>query len=270
MWIGIAVIVAMGLYPPWQVIGGNPAGYGFLYSPPLMPEQILKLDWSRLLLQWCLVGFVTAGALASAQTASAQSKVHPTAEPLQKKDEPPKSAQSKASKTIKFPEQSLGEILVDAEDDPDYWEGICEARGVVKIPPGRNVQLEVPKETPLNLSAMKELDAHALQSIDFSDSEVQDADLAYLVHFSRLYEIDLSHTAIGDEGISHLVKVTSLKKIWLDKTKVSDDSLEKLKGLQQLAKISLTGTEVTEGSIRKFKDEFPSGCEIIMASGIEA
>lgn len=270
MWIGIALIVAMGLYPPWQEIGGNPTGYGFLYSPPLTPGHFLKLDWSRLLLQWSLIGFVTAGLLASAQTAATHSKAKAIAQPPQKKDEPLKPAQTKGSRTIKFPDQSLGEVLVDAEDDPDYWEGLCEARGVVKIPSGRNVQLEVPKETPLNLSAMKELDPHAIQSIDFSESEVRDEDLSYLVHFSRLYEIDLSHTAIGDEGISHLVKVTSLKKIWLDRTKISDESLEKLRSLQELAKISLTGTEVTEGSIKKLKDEFPSGCEIIMASGIKA
>ncbi len=112
------------------------------------------------------------------------------------------------------------------------------------------------KEKPLNLIGLKDMDPHALQSIDFSESEVEDADIKYLLHFSKLYEVDLSHTAISDEGVELLAKLYSLKKIWLDNTKITDAALEKLKGLQELKKVSLTGTDIAESSIAKRKVPF--------------
>ncbi|CAN5162089.1 hypothetical protein BH10CYA1_BH10CYA1_57850 [soil metagenome] len=279
LWTGIFVIVAMGLYPPWKFINETPTSFGFLYAPPTGP---IKLDISRLLVEWSLAGFVTAGLIASAQTATKKNKADSSTDSQSiVNQEPPKVASSKSSqhsktatngatKSIKFPQTSLGEVLVESEDDPDYWEGLGEARGTVKIPSGSNVQLEVRKEKPMHLVGLKELDPHALQSIDFSESEVEDDDIQYLLHFSKLHEVDLSHTAITDEGIEQLAKLHSLKKIWLDNTKVTDAALDKLKALQGLTKVSLTGTDITESSIREAKNAFPKNCEIIMASGIPA
>ena len=278
LWVGILAIVAMGIYPPWKFFNETPTSFAFLYAPP--PGQV-KLDYSRLLVEWCLAGFVTAGLIATAQTASAKSNTANTSANAKANtaQEPPKVAAEKsnskstssgATKSIKFPETSLGEVLVESVDDPEYWEGLGEARGTVKIPSGSNVQLEVRKEKPMHLAGLKELDPHALQSIDFSESEVEDDDIQYLLHFSKLYEVDLSHTSISDEGIEQLVKLHSLKKIWLDNTKVTDAALEKLKALQGLTKVSLTGTDIAESSIREVKDSFPKNCEIIMASGIPA
>ncbi len=278
LWVGILAIVAMGIYPPWKFVNETPTSFAFLYAPP--PGQV-KLDYSRLLVEWCLAGFVTAGLIATAQTATAKSNTATTSAnaKVNTAQEPPKVAPEKsnskstasgATKSIKFPETSLGEVLVESADDPEYWEGLGEARGTVKIPSGSNVQLEVRKEKPMHLAGLKELDPHALQSIDFSESEVEDDDIQYLLHFSKLYEVDLSHTSISDEGIEQLVKLHSLKKIWLDNTKVTDAALEKLKALQGLTKVSLTGTDIAESSIRELKDAFPKNCEIIMASGIPA
>ncbi|MBS1956176.1 MAG: hypothetical protein JST89_18470 [Cyanobacteria bacterium SZAS-4] len=278
LWVGILAIVAMGIYPPWKLVDETPTSFAFLYAPP--PGQV-KLDYSRLVVEWCLAGFVTAGLIATAQTAAAKNssanastnaKASTTQEPPQvaPAKSNSKTTSSVATKSIKFPDTSLGEVLVESADDPDYWEGLGEARGTVKIPSGRNVQLEVHKEKPMNLAGLKEMDPHSLQSIDFSESEVEDDDIQYLLHFSKLYEIDLSHTSISDEGIEQLAKLYSLKKIWLDNTKITDAALEKLKGLQGLTKVSLTGTDIAESSIRELKDAFPKNCEIIMASGIPA
>lgn len=284
LWLGILVIVAMGLYPPWKFITETPTSFGFLYAPP--PGQV-KLDYMRLSVEWVMAAVVTFGLVISAQKAPAvrsndatltknesnqqasQSAVTNAAQKSSAQQDA-KSSSNVATKSIKFPDTSLGEVLVESQDDPDYWEGIGEARGVVKIPKGSNVQLEVRKEKPLHLSSLKELDPHALQSIDCSESAVEDDDLEYLLHFSKLYEIDLSHTSISDEGVEKLSQIHSLKKIWLDNTKVTDASLETLKKLQGLTKVSLTGTDVAESTIRELKDAFPKNCEIIMASGIPA
>ncbi|HEY9731224.1 MAG TPA: hypothetical protein V6C89_04895 [Drouetiella sp.] len=286
LWLGIFIIVAMGLYPPWKLITETPTSFGFLYAPP--PGQV-KLDYTRLSVEWVMAAVVTFGLVLSAQKSSspAAKDNQEVAKTSSSSNAPVEQAQGKSashapsaqnsrpstkgnSKTIKFPETSLGEVLVESKDDPEYWEGIGEARGVVNVPTGSNIQLEVRKEKPMHLVGLKELDPHALQSIDFSESAVEDEDLQYLLHFSRLHEIDLSHTAISDEGIEHLVKLQSLKKIWLDNTKITDAALAKLNGLQQLTKVSLTGTDVAESSIRELKDSFPKNCEIIMASGIPA
>lgn len=278
LWLGILAVVAMGIYPPWKFVNETPTSFAFLYAPP--PGQV-QLDYSRLLVEWSLAGIVTAGLIATAQTASAKIKTASSTASTKTSSaqEPPKVTPSKSSsktastgatKSVKFPETSLGEILVESADDPDYWEGIGEARGTVKIPVGSNVQLEVRKEKPMHLAGLKELDPHALQSIDFSESEVEDDDIQYLLHFSKLHEVDLSYTSISDEGIEQLAKLNSLKRIWLDNTKVTDAALEKLKALQGLTKISLTGTDIAESSIREVKDAFPKNCEIIMASGIPA
>lgn len=278
LWLGILVIVAMGLYPPWKLITETPTSFGFLYAPP--PGQV-KLDYSRLSVEWVMAAVVTFGLVLSAQKSGAVEKSTSASASANSSSTSAKSAsaeaksslpssKSESSQSIKFPDTSLGEVLVESHDDPDYWEGIGEACGVVRIPTGSNVQLEVRKEKPMHLAALKSLDPHALQSIDFSESAVEDEDLQYLLHFKKLYEIDLSHTSISDEGVEQLSKVHSLRKIWLDNTKVTDASLETLKKLQELTKVSLTGTDVAESSIRELKDAFPKNCEIIMASGIPA
>ena len=66
--IGIALIVFMGLFPPWThtykartTYSEEPAGYSFIASPP-RPKRInpwygygIKIDISRLLIQWVVV-----------------------------------------------------------------------------------------------------------------------------------------------------------------------------------------------------------------------
>ena len=65
--VGIAVIVFMGIYPPWTfTFKGNttyseePAGYGLIVSPPDKKQDSfyhgIKIDTSRLLIQWAVVG----------------------------------------------------------------------------------------------------------------------------------------------------------------------------------------------------------------------
>lgn len=74
---GLVVIVLMGLFPPWiHTITDNPlkieraGNYGFLLSPPppgrnfpFLNENIwgVRLDVSRLLIQWILVVVIVGG-----------------------------------------------------------------------------------------------------------------------------------------------------------------------------------------------------------------
>jgi hypothetical protein len=86
---GAAVMLLMGLFPPWTKVthefarvGGDvsehteteqPAGYCFLFDPPEPVKSSdsngntyhgsIKIDFNRLLLQWAMVAFVLVAAL---------------------------------------------------------------------------------------------------------------------------------------------------------------------------------------------------------------
>ncbi len=59
IYAGVAVMVLMGLYPPWmQVFPGHltkPLGYGWLFWPPSDVPGGLEIDVVRLLVQWAVV-----------------------------------------------------------------------------------------------------------------------------------------------------------------------------------------------------------------------
>ncbi len=70
LWVGIGICVVMGLIPPWKITFHaqrytveRPVGYGFLLLPPCEGRGTCNvgLDFSRLLLQWMLVGLVVGG-----------------------------------------------------------------------------------------------------------------------------------------------------------------------------------------------------------------
>jgi hypothetical protein len=294
LWLGILTIVAMGAFPPWKEIGpgGNPATYAPIFEPPVLVSKLApEIDFSRLLLQCGLVGLVTGGMLATAAGASSQGasatkkegesvaakpepaaklQLAPKPEPAAKPQPTAKLApQSKAKvRTLKFPDNlSIGEVLLESEDDPDYWESVGAASGIVTVPAGRSIQLEVCKDSDVQFSALKNLDPHAIQSLDLSGSAVKDADLNEIVHFNRLNEIDLSNTEISDKGIETIAKIHSLKRVWLDHSKVTDQALKILTALQELQKVSFVGTEITESALNEVKAEFPAQCQIVMASG---
>jgi len=75
LWIGIAAIVLMGIFPPWQVMeGGRGAfGYCFILRPPGSSQStsiarfwrwrvcLGRLDTSCLFIQWAMVAMITGG-----------------------------------------------------------------------------------------------------------------------------------------------------------------------------------------------------------------
>lgn len=72
LWIGIIIIVATGLFPPWHTeISGlrRNWGYAFILIPPKLsysysnPEStaVPIINIPRLLIQWSIVGFITTG-----------------------------------------------------------------------------------------------------------------------------------------------------------------------------------------------------------------
>ena len=70
LWIGIAVIVLMGIFPPWiskvEILNSTNqrnAGYGCILNPPTTnsPTWYVRIDTSRLSVQWVVIAVITSG-----------------------------------------------------------------------------------------------------------------------------------------------------------------------------------------------------------------
>ena len=75
MWVGIAIVVLMGIFPPWLAIEENThiyLGHSFILSPPnenwlrhhrdsIDINQIGIVDFTRLLIQWTMVSVIVGG-----------------------------------------------------------------------------------------------------------------------------------------------------------------------------------------------------------------
>ncbi len=70
LWIGIAIIVLAGAFPPWiykivNYVGTNQrnAGYSFIFKPPTAIPYLwyVCVDTSRLYIQWVVTAVITSG-----------------------------------------------------------------------------------------------------------------------------------------------------------------------------------------------------------------
>jgi len=69
--VGTAVAVLMGMFPPWtktfhyeQVHSEGPAGYALIIEPPKADMlYTVKIDLSRLFVQWIVVAMAVGGGL---------------------------------------------------------------------------------------------------------------------------------------------------------------------------------------------------------------
>ncbi|MAV36622.1 MAG: hypothetical protein CMJ59_14345 [Planctomycetaceae bacterium] len=78
-------------------------------------------------------------------------------------------------------------------------------------------------------------------SVNLSNSQITDADLAHVSRLSQLEQLYLFNTSIGDAALAHLKGLTHLNELSLARTKITD------KGLSELA--DLTGLETLDLSL---------------------
>src|SRR5262245_20208755 len=77
LWVGIAIVVLMGLFPPWVESRTSSSslphtgytafysrGYSFLFAPPT-ENSAAFIDLSRLMVQWVIVAAITLGLVAA-------------------------------------------------------------------------------------------------------------------------------------------------------------------------------------------------------------
>lgn len=72
LWVGIAIIVLMGIFPPWITKGTMSGGsvqalpkYSFLLLPPYSDNKtglsLHQIDINKLVIQWFMVALITGG-----------------------------------------------------------------------------------------------------------------------------------------------------------------------------------------------------------------
>ena len=59
LWIGIAVFVLMGLFPPCYGPGRGESAYTFLFLPLIEGDTYWRIDMHRLCVQWAIVAVLT-------------------------------------------------------------------------------------------------------------------------------------------------------------------------------------------------------------------
>lgn len=299
--IGIVGFIAIGGFPPWKDTSPPPAGTPLPFAPISMPPVVeghsIEIDVTRLAIMWILMVVVTAASIWLGKDAEGVSKdegVSPlTIEPIKQvpartsapkssgaqildsitseaKASGAKSAGQSAGVRLKFPDVKVGELLTEADDDPEYWTLVCDAKGRLEVPQGKRFQLELAKDKEISLdflSSMGNKDARsAIVSLDLSESEFDPQSLSYLKYLPSLEELDLSGTEIGDDDLDEITKLSQLKKLWLDDTHTSKAAAEKLSGLTNLKKLSLSHLDGTEVEINSLKLRIPS-CEVVVREG---
>lgn len=275
MWTGIALMVAMGSYPPWKEGGseGNPANFAPLFAPPHaeVGKPGFQIDFSRLGLMWAMAAIMTIGLIVSRQDGAGRPSEKPSGGQI------PGSQSANASQALAndahvahvliFPnEKSLGDLLLDSPNDPDYWELFGPAQGIVKVPKGQRVQLEIAKDNPVDLSKLSLLPDESIYSLDLSGSKVKDKDFVHIERLSALAEIDVSETGISDEALDSLSRIKSLRRIWLDGTGVTKQGIIKLASLDKLKKVSLVDTKIDQVQLADLPEQFKMRCQFVFSS----
>ena len=271
LWLGLMAMVMIGIYPPWKEFGAveKPSVFAPINQPPALSAGTTRLDidFSRLGIELALAAAVTAGLVITA----AGRPDPPSFIPASTASQPPKhndNASSKAVKTAKVElprDYYLGELFVESEDDSEYWEDYCQAKGTFELPKGKKVQLELAKDIRVDLSFLSAFPADAIYSIDASDAKINDDDLSKLGGLASIRELDLSGTTVGSNGVVNLKALNKLEKLWLDGSAIDEQCVPALISLNKLKKLSIVGTNLNDLSLESLKKDLPANCELIVS-----
>lgn len=271
LWLGVMAMVMIGIYPPWKEFGAveKPTGFAPINQPPAMSAGATRLDidFSRLGIELLLAAAVTAGLVVTAGGRPDPPSFMPASNSGNTGNTNSQPNSSKAVKTsrVELPrDYYLGELFVESEDDSEYWEDYCQAKGSLELPKGKKIQLELAKDIRVDLSFLSAFPSDAIYSVDASDAKISDDDLSKLGGLASIRELDLSGTAVGSNGVVNLKSLAKLEKLWLDRTAIDEQCVPALISLSKLKKLSITGTNLNELALESLKKDLPN-CELIVS-----
>ena len=296
--LGLIALCVIGSYPPWRLYGeqSTPLGFAPIFDPPTaalapgVPGKI-DIDFSRLGLEILMATMLTGGLLIIGggksnpgisakkggfmeRLAEAQAQARDTilasqeAQRLAQQATAPAQAAAAATADPRFTRIELpsnyylGELLVESDDDPDYWDSFCAAKGVVNLPKNKKVQLELAKDIRVDLAFLAAFPSGTIHSIDASECKLTDEDVTKLTVMSGLKELDLTGTPITSSSVSKLRALGRLERLWLDRTLINDECVPALASLSKLKKLSLTETKLNDLSLETLRKDL-SSCEVV-------
>jgi hypothetical protein len=124
----------------------------------------------------------------------------------------------------------MGALWVRDRDAEDYafWEPWGDAQGVVVIPAGKELRLNVTPQASTDLSPLAVLHPDDLQYLQLSGTRVTNAGLAHLQGLTGLQVLWLYDTQISDVGLVHLQELRGLRVLNLRSTLVSRAGVDAL------------------------------------------
>ncbi len=92
-----------------------------------------------------------------------------------------------------------------------------------------------------------------LDQLSFYDTNVEDAELAYLKNMKKLRMLNLTDNFITDQGLVHLKGLKNLESLSLRKTEITDAGLAHLSELNKLRNLYLSNTSITDKGLMHLK-----------------
>jgi len=99
---------------------------------------------------------------------------------------------------------------------------------------------------------IRDLGGKAELKIDFSKSDITDADLEGMDFPDTLVEINLSNTDITDDGVAELKRANNLNSVILAHTQITEKSIDHLKEMPNLRSANIANKSIPFESIMKF------------------
>ncbi len=169
---------------------------------------------------------------------------------------------------VSIPSGHDGVFLVDtiaanlAPPDPQIIEDLKKDHVVIRELSKNGFVLELDfshsdrARADLKLAQLAPL-ALNIYALDFSRTNISDADLAQLAPMKNLSRLLLSRTGITDAGLPALQNNPSLEHLNLYNTMVSDSGLASLAGLTSLKKVYLWQSKATADGAKQLQERVP-------------
>jgi hypothetical protein len=173
-----------------------------------------------------------------------------------------------AERILHFPtDHSVGNLVVLQKLPESYGQckgmPLAEARGVVRLPPGKLVRFEPNGAFFMHPECLLKLPRDAfdyiqLRFVSMTDQEndLSDRAIPFVGHLSSLKVINLDTSETSDKGLSQLPTMPELQSITASDSSVNGSCLHDLVGCKKLVALRLGKIQVSNESLRYLRD-FP-------------
>lgn len=140
-------------------------------------------------------------------------------------------------------------LIVTPENQPIKWAWLEEARGKVSIPAGVKLKLKVSGKGSGSLSPLADLRPDDLHVLDLSRSEVVDTSLEHIQNLTGLKVLELTATNVTDLALQYLSELIELRGLGLSHCQISGKGLVYLKKMTDLRELWMSGAEIYDDEV---------------------